>query len=76
LDPFCPIILGAPLCSSTKLNIDSKKEIMSLQFTGDEVKVEFNQLKKFPYEKKDEIKEDKTVEELAAIYFSIPRNEL
>jgi hypothetical protein len=30
LDPFCPIIFGAPLCASTELNIDSKKEIMSL----------------------------------------------
>jgi hypothetical protein len=73
LDPFCPIILGAPFFASTKLNIDSEKEIMSLQFAGNEVKVGLNQLKKFSYEKKAKIKEDKTIEELAAIYFSIPR---
>jgi hypothetical protein len=44
--------------ASTKLSIDSKKEIMSLQLAGEEVKVEFKQLKKLPYEKMAEIKEE------------------
>jgi hypothetical protein len=56
LDTFCPIILGAPFYASTKLNIDSKKEIVSLQLAGEDVNIEFKQLKKLPYEKEDEIK--------------------
>jgi hypothetical protein len=66
-DPFCPIILGEPFCVLTKLNIESKKEVMSLQLAEEEVNVEFKELKKFPYEKEAGVKEEKTIEELAAI---------
>jgi hypothetical protein len=60
----------------TKLNIDSKKEVMSLQLAEEEVSVRLKELKKFPYEKEAEVKEEKTIEELASIYFNIPLNDL
>jgi hypothetical protein len=41
---------------STKVNIDNKKETISLQFAEEEVQFEFNQFKKLPYVKKAEIK--------------------
>jgi hypothetical protein len=56
LFPFCPIIFGAPFCALTKLNINSKKEVMSLHRAEEEVSIKFKELKKLPYEKKDEVK--------------------
>jgi hypothetical protein len=67
-DPFCPIILGAPFCVLTKLNIDSKREAMSLQLAEEEVSVRFKELKKFPYGRRLKLKRRR----LAAIYFNIP----
>jgi hypothetical protein len=64
---FFPIILVAPFYVLTKLNIDSKKEVMSLQLVEEEVNDKFKELKKFPYEKEAGVKEEKTIEELAAI---------
>jgi hypothetical protein len=49
---------------------------MSLQLAEEEVSVRFKKLNKFPYEKETELKEGKTIEELPAIYFNIPRNDL
>jgi hypothetical protein len=41
---------------------------MSLQLAEEEVNIKFKELKKIPYEKKAEVKEEKNIEELAAIY--------
>jgi hypothetical protein len=49
---------------------------MSLQLAGEKVNIRLNELKKFPYEKEAGVKEEKTIEESAAIYFSIPQNNL
>jgi hypothetical protein len=40
-DHFCPIILGENFFVLTKLNIDRKKEVMSLQLAEEEVSVKF-----------------------------------
>jgi hypothetical protein len=40
---------------------------MSLQLAEEEVSIKFKELKNFPYGKKAKVKEEKTIEELAAI---------
>ena len=75
VDPFHPVILGRPFCVATEINIDNKEDTMTLQYAEEDLKVEFNRLKKLPYEKKTEIKEDRTIEELATIYFNTPQTE-
>jgi hypothetical protein len=40
---------------------------MSLHLAEEEVSIKFKELNKFPYEKKAEVKEKKTIEELADI---------
>jgi hypothetical protein len=61
LDTCCPVILGLPFYVAPKVNIDNKKETMYLQFVEEEVKFEFSQFKKLPYEKKTETKEERTI---------------
>jgi hypothetical protein len=46
---------------------------MSLQLAVEEVSIKFKELKKLPFENKIEVKEEKNIEELVAIYFSIPQ---
>ena len=46
-----------------------------MQFGEEEMTLHFAKLKKMPYEE-EEIKEEKTIAELAAIYFSTPQDEL
>ena len=74
-DSFCPILLGRPFVSITKSQIDDKKETISMQFGEEEMTFHFAKLKKRPYEEED-IKEEKTIAELAAIHISTPQDEL
>ena len=74
-DFFCPILLGRPFVSITKDRIDNKKETISLMFGEEEMTFHFAKLKKRPYEVED-IKEEKTIAELAAIHFCTPQDEL
>ena len=74
-DTFCPILLGRPFVSITKARINNKEETISMMFGEEEMTFHFANLKKRPYEIED-IKEEKTIAELAAIHFSTPQGEL
>ena len=74
-DNFCPILLGRPFVSITKAQIDNKKDTISMMFGEEEMTFHCAKLKKRQYEVED-IKEEKTIAELAAIHFSTPQDEL
>jgi hypothetical protein len=50
----------------TKTKIDGKNGTMTLQFGEEEMPFYFANIKKQPYEKKIELKEEKTIADLAA----------
>jgi hypothetical protein len=71
-DPFCPILLGRPFFAITKANINSREGFISLHFGEEEMSFRFADIKRKPYEKVVEFKEERTIAELAAIYFDTP----
>ena len=74
-DSFCPVLLGRSFIATTKAKIDDKEETISMQFGEEELTFHFAKLKKRPYEEED-IKEGKTIMDLATIHFSTPQDEL
>ena len=76
LNSSCLVIFGNHFYNSMNIDIDNKKQALSLHLGEETVEINYNQFMRLPYEKKVEIKEEKTIAELAAIYFCPPQSEL
>lgn len=75
-DDFCPIIFGRPFMNTVGAQIDYKKEIVSLCYGEEKREFHFSRFKNHLQHDEDKSTEDKTITQLAAIYFGTPKDEL
>ena len=75
-DDICPIIFGRPFLNTAGASIDCKREVVSLKY-GEEVReFHFSRFKNHPQPWEHDNNEEKTIAQLAAIYFGTPEDDL